>query len=63
MCRSASMASQMIIGTNTPIDYSYQEAIIRKCMCPLPDPFFATLGFVTQFLSQCDEMCKTRLIE
>lgn len=48
----------MIIGTNAPIDYSYQEAIIQKCMCPLPDPFFATLEFVTQFLSQCDEMCK-----
>ena len=54
---SASMTSQSIIQSNEQIDYSYQEAIISKCFAPLPDPFFSTPGFVSQFLCQCDEMC------
>ncbi|KAK8808899.1 hypothetical protein WA588_004537 [Blastocystis sp. NMH] len=58
LIRSASMTSQSIIQSRGQIDYSYQEAIIQKCMCPLPDSFFSTIGFVTQYLYQCDEMCR-----
>lgn len=52
------MMSQTIIQSNEQIDYYYLEEIIQKCSVPLPDPFFSTMGFVTQFLYQCDEMCK-----
>lgn len=50
--------SQTIIQSNEQIDYYYLEEIIQKCSVPLPDPFFSTMGFVTQFLYQCDEMCR-----
>lgn len=40
------------------VDHSYHEEIIRHCMCPLPDPYFATIDFVTRFFAQCDAMCK-----
>lgn len=57
MFRTASISSQTVIQKSGKVDYSYQEEIIRKCMSPLPDPYFVTMDFVTHFLNQCDEMC------
>ena len=58
-CRSASMTSSDILESlNEQGDKSYLEEIVRQCCYPLPNPFFASQEFVSQYLFLCDEMCK-----
>ena len=43
-------------------DTNYQEPFIQACLRPLPNPFFASMECVRQYLSLCDDMCTAPLL-
>jgi serine/threonine-protein phosphatase len=50
-------SSDILESFNDEGDSSYLEEMVQQCCRPLPNPFFTSADFVSQYLFLCDEMC------
>lgn len=50
-------SSDILESFNDEGDSSYLEEMVQQCCRPLPNPYFSSADFVSQYLFLCDEMC------
>ena len=50
-------SSDILESFNDEGDSSYLEEMVQQCCRPLPNPFFTSADFVSQYQFLCDEMC------